>query len=129
MFYPSGKHKHSIRSFLEYRYTIVFVHDISCRPSKGCLVHDTNVHNFFSALNLIIIILKPSNSKTFSVILFKGATKLQFTHFSCAVIILLNKGLYKSAFSTYLFGKLVALPFCAFCVYFFCVKFDVIFLK
>ena len=84
---------------------------------------------FFSALNLIIIILKPRNSKIFSVILFKGATKLQFTHYSCAVSILLNKSLYKSAFSTYIFGKLVALPFCTFCVYFFCVKFDVIFLK
>ena len=56
----------------------------------------------------------------------KGATKLYFTHYSCAVIILFNAGLYKSAFSTYLFRKLVVLSFCTFCAYFFCVEFDVI---
>ena len=46
-------------------------------------------------------------------------------HYSCAVIILFNTGLYKSAFSNYL---LIVLSFCAFCVYFWCVEFDVIFL-
>ena len=46
----------------------------------------------------------------------------------CVVIILFNTGLYKSAFATYLFGKLVVLSFCAFCAYFFCREFDVIFL-
>ena len=56
----------------------------------------------------------------------KGATKLYFTHYSCAVIILYNAGLYKSAFSTYLFKKLVVLSFCTFCAYFFCVELDVI---
>ena len=45
------------------------------------------------------------------------------------VIILFNKSLYKSAFSTYLFRKLVVLCFSAFWIYFFCVEFDVIFLN
>ena len=39
---------------------------------------------------------------------FKGATKLYSTHCSCVVTILFNAGLYKSAFSTDSFGKLVA---------------------
>ena len=47
-------------------------------------------------------------------------------HYSCAFIILLNTSLCKSVFSTYIFGKLVALLFSTFCVYFFCVKFVVI---
>ena len=34
--------------------------------------------------------------------IFKGATKLYFTHYSCVVITLFNTGLSKSAFSTYL---------------------------
>ena len=38
-------------------------------------------------------------------------------------------GLCKSAFSTYLFGKLVVLTFCAFSVCFFCIELDVIFLN
>ena len=58
----------------------------------------------------------------------KGASKLYFTHYSCAVFIMFNTGLYRSAFSTYLFEKPVVLSFCAVCVYFFCVEFDVIFL-
>ena len=49
----------------------------------------------------------------------KGAAKLYFTHYLCVVIILFNTGLYKSVFSTYLFGKLIVLSFCAYCVYFF----------
>ena len=44
----------------------------------------------------------------------KGAAKLYFVHYSCAVINLFNMGLYKSAFSTDSFGKLVFLSFCAF---------------
>ena len=52
---------------------------------------------------------------------------MYFTHYSCVVIILCNTGLYNSAFSAYLFRKLVLLPFCAFCVHFFFVEFDVIF--
>ena len=43
--------------------------------------------------------------------LFKGATKLYFTHYSCVVIILFNTGLCSSAFSTISFWKLV---FCLF---------------
>ena len=39
--------------------------------------------------------------------LFKGAMKLYFTHYLCAVIILLNTILDRSAFSTYSFEKLV----------------------
>ena len=46
----------------------------------------------------------------------KGATKLlHVAHYSCVVIILFNTGLYKSAFSTDSFGKLVfcfSAPFC-----------------
>ena len=49
--------------------------------------------------------------------------------YSYVVIILFNTGLNKSACSTYLFKKLVVLSFCAFCVYFFCVEFDAIFLN
>ena len=44
----------------------------------------------------------------------KGATKLYFTHYLCAVIILFSTGLYKPAFSTYSFGKLVFASFWAF---------------
>ena len=54
---------------------------------------------------------------------------MYFPHYSCAIIILFNIGQYKSAFSTYSFGKLVVLSFCAFCVYFFCVELDAIFLN
>ena len=36
---------------------------------------------------------------------FKGATKLHFMHYLRVVIILLNTGLYKSAFSAYFFCK------------------------
>ena len=39
--------------------------------------------------------------------IFKGAMKLYFTHYLCAVIILLNTVLDRSAFSTYSFEKLV----------------------
>ena len=39
--------------------------------------------------------------------LLKKATKIYFTHCSCVVIILHNKSLSKSAFSTYYFWKLV----------------------
>ena len=49
-------------------------------PSKGCLVHDTNVHKIFSALNLTIIFLKPCNNNFFS-ILFKR------NYFSMSLII------------------------------------------
>ena len=42
---------------------------------------------------------------------FQGAMKLYFRHYSCGVIILLNTGLDKSAFSTYSFGKLVFILF------------------
>ena len=38
---------------------------------------------------------------------FKGAAKLHFTHYSYVVIILFNTGLYKSAFCTDSFEKLL----------------------
>ena len=38
---------------------------------------------------------------------FKGATKLYFAYYSCMVIIFYNTGVYKSAFFTYYYGKLV----------------------
>ena len=38
-----------------------------------------------------------------------------------------STGLYKTAFSTYLYGKLAALSFCTFCVYVFCVESDVVY--
>ena len=60
---------------------------------------------------------------------FKGAAKLYFTRYLCAAITLFNTGLHKFAFSTHLFGKLVILSFCTFCVYFFYVELDVIFLN
>ena len=41
-------------NFLEYWYTVVFVHDISC-PSKQCLVHCRNMHEISEALNLTVI--------------------------------------------------------------------------
>ena len=44
-----------------------------------------------------------------SITLFKGATKLYFTHYSSVVIVLFDMGLYKSGFLTFHFGKL---PFC-----------------
>ena len=51
IYYPSRKYKLSIRFFqFEYWYTVNFVPDISC-PSKGCLVHDRNVHEIFAVLN------------------------------------------------------------------------------
>ena len=37
---------------------------------------------------------------------FKGATKSYVMHCLCVVMILFNKGLYKSAVSTYSFAKL-----------------------
>ena len=52
--------------FFKYCFTIVFVH-ISC-SLKGCLLHDRNVHDIFSALNLAVVCIKPftCNSTTFS---------------------------------------------------------------
>ena len=43
-----------------------------------------------------------------------GATKSYFLQYSCVAIVLFNKGLCKSAFSTVSFRKLVFLSFCAF---------------
>ena len=51
------------------------------------------------------IYLKKTPAQVFSsefYVIFKGATKLYFTHFSCEVIDLFSTGLSKSAFSTYL---------------------------
>ena len=48
-------------------------------------------------------------------------------HYSCVVIILVNTGLYKSAFPTYSFENLV-FRLSVFCIfYFFCFELDVIF--
>ena len=46
----------------------------------------------------------------------KGATKLYFTHYSCAVMILFNNGLCKSVFSTFSLENLFFLSFWVFCV-------------
>ena len=43
---------------------------------------------------------------------FKGATKLYFMYYSRVVIILFNKGLYKSAFFTYFFVRTTFSSFC-----------------
>ena len=51
-------------------------------------------------------------NESFSNTFFKGATKLHFTDYSRVVIILFSTGLYKSAFSTYSFGKITFLSFC-----------------
>ena len=70
IYYPSGKYKLSIRFFffLEYCYTVVFVQYILCL-SKGCLVHDRNVHKTFSALSFTVIsvVAFTCNNTTFSV--------------------------------------------------------------
>ena len=42
----------------------------------------------------------------------KGATKLYFMYYLCVIIILFSMGLYKSAFSTYSFGKTRFSSFC-----------------
>lgn len=56
IYYILGKYKLSIHCFKKHCATIVLEHN---SPSKGCcLVHDTNLHNFFSALNLIVICIK-----------------------------------------------------------------------
>ena len=59
---------------------------------------------------------------------FKGATKLYFTHYSCVVIVLFNKGLYSSVFSTILLENQ---SFClsAFFVFSACSEFDVMFMN
>ena len=44
--------------------------------------------------------------------MFKGTTKLYFLYYSRVVIILFSTGLYKSAFSTYFFGKMKFSSFC-----------------
>ena len=44
--------------------------------------------------------------------LIKGATKLYFMYYFRVVIILFSTGLYKSAFSTYDFGKTSFSSFC-----------------
>ena len=72
-----GNINFQFRSFSEYCYLIGFVHDISC-SSKGCLIHDTNVHETFSALDLIIIFTKPWNSVTFSV---SFLNEISFLHY------------------------------------------------
>ena len=54
--------------------------------------------------------------------------EIVITHYSCAIISFFNTGLYKSAFSTYLFGEIV-LSSCAFRVFFLCAEFDTIFLN
>ena len=59
-YYPSGKYKLAIHSFLEFYYTIVFVHDIVLL--KRMFGAWYNVHKIFSALNLTIIFIKPSLS-------------------------------------------------------------------
>ena len=46
IYYPSGKCKLSIPSFLEHYCAILFVHNVLC-PSKGYLVHDANMFKFF----------------------------------------------------------------------------------
>ena len=58
----------------------------------------------------------------------KAAQKVYFTHHSCRVIIWFDTGLYKSATSTYSFGKLVFClsVLCVFCL--FCFEFDVTFI-
>lgn len=53
IFFPPGKYKISICSFLEYCYTIVYMHDISCL-SKGYLVLDRNMSKTVLALDLTI---------------------------------------------------------------------------
>ena len=73
-------------------------------------------------------VIKASPKTDYPPKFFKGATKLYFTCYSCVVIILFNKGLYKSAFCTYSFEKLV---FCLSTktVFSTCSEFDEIFIN
>ena len=68
-YYPLRRctYKLLLHSFLEYYYTIVFVHDISC-ASKRFLMHSRNVQKHFSALNLTLICIQlfTCNNTTFS---------------------------------------------------------------
>ena len=52
IYFPSGKYKLPICSFLEYCYTIVFLGVFLAQyfvhPSKGCLMQEKRAQNFFS---------------------------------------------------------------------------------
>ena len=64
IYFPSGKYKLSIRSFLEYCYTIFGVQYLVCAPQKGMFVFDDrNVLKYFSVLSFTIICIKPFTSK------------------------------------------------------------------
>ena len=58
---------------------------------------------------------------------FKGATKLYFTHYSCGVIVLFNKGLYSPVFLLF-FWKTSLFVFLRF-LFSACSEFDVMFMN
>ena len=65
IYFPSGKYK--LSNSISTRY---LVHNI-LRPPKGCLVDDTNLRNFFSVLNLTVIVSSLSLVVSFFSLLFK----------------------------------------------------------
>ena len=80
IYFNSGKYKLSIRSFLEYFYTIIFAHVVFYIPQKDfwCM---RNVRKIFPALNLTVICIMPfiCNNTTFSISV-SFLTELLFLH-------------------------------------------------
>ena len=74
-----------------------------------------NDHQFFKSLFRLLwhesqicsLFLRLENALVQPLQSIKGATESHFAHYSCVVIILLNAGLCRSAFSTISFGRLV----------------------
>ena len=69
IYFPSGKYKLSIRSFLEYRYIIFDVQYFMCALKRMFVFDDRNRQKYFSVLNFTIICIKrfTCNNTIFSV--------------------------------------------------------------
>ena len=115
--------------FLNYFYFLM--HHIFLYEWKVFKILKTSLEACFFWHELIFFQKVYSANSITEELLLKGAKKLYFTYYSCVVIILLNTGLYKSAFSTNSFRKLIfclsALFVCVFCLL--CVDFDLIFIN
>ena len=59
IYFPSGKYKLSIRSFLEYRHIIFDVQYFMCALKRMFVSDDGNMQKYFSVLNFTIICIKP----------------------------------------------------------------------
>ena len=102
--------------FLNYFYFLM--HHIFLYEWKVFKILKTSLEACFFWHELIFFQKVYSANSITEELLLKGAKELYFTYYSCVVIILLNTGLYKSAFSTNSFRKLIFLSFCAFCLCF-----------